>query len=178
MRRIYGSCPSASALRLQCRQQLALLRLSLTLARSIVSNANFLSRSLLSTAVSDDPATPPPPLFAPARFCSQLSLQNIQLTYLVVHLAPSVSYKTVSMSKRADWTSTCNTSDAPSESGDMTMWHHLQSTSTVLVHPLESSFSTSISSLYTPIVSHVALRLVVRGRTTLWSIYDLAGWPE
>ena len=40
----------------------------LTLAKSIVSRASFLSRSLLSTLVSEAPATPPPPNFEPTRF--------------------------------------------------------------------------------------------------------------
>jgi len=40
----------------------------LTLARSIVSRANFLRRSLLSTLASEAPATPPPPNFEPTRF--------------------------------------------------------------------------------------------------------------
>jgi len=40
----------------------------LTLAKSIVSRANFLRRSLLSTLVSEAPATPPPPNFEPTRF--------------------------------------------------------------------------------------------------------------
>ena len=40
----------------------------LTLAKSMVSKANFLRRSLLSTLVSEAPATPPPPNFEPTRF--------------------------------------------------------------------------------------------------------------
>lgn len=40
----------------------------LAFARSIVSNANFLSLSLLSIACSDAPATPPPPNLLPTRF--------------------------------------------------------------------------------------------------------------
>lgn len=40
----------------------------LTLAKSMVSRANFLRRSLLSTLVSEAPATPPPPNFEPTRF--------------------------------------------------------------------------------------------------------------
>lgn len=39
-----------------------------TFARSIVSSASFLRRSLLSTLVSDAPATPPPPNLEPTRF--------------------------------------------------------------------------------------------------------------
>jgi hypothetical protein len=40
-----------------------------TLAKSMVSRASFLKRSLLSTLVSEAPATPPPPNFEPTRFC-------------------------------------------------------------------------------------------------------------
>jgi hypothetical protein len=45
--------------------------LVLTLARSIVSSASFLSRSRRSIACSLAPATPPPPNLLPTRFCAR-----------------------------------------------------------------------------------------------------------
>lgn len=56
----------------------ARLRRKVTFAKSIVSSASLRNRSLLSTACSDAPATPPPPNLLPTRFCGQRAVSSMQ----------------------------------------------------------------------------------------------------
>ena len=52
-----------------------------TLLRSMVSNASFLSLSLLSLLDSDHPDTPPPPVLEPTLFWKSITLALRQRVY-------------------------------------------------------------------------------------------------
>ena len=64
----------------------------LTFARSIVSRASFRRRSFLSLLLSENPATPPPPVLPPARCWKSISSTTVKCLLVVVVNVMTSSY--------------------------------------------------------------------------------------